>query len=230
MAHHLPDLDDGPDLPLPRTVRGRVLLAAAGAPVIALLLVALWLTGGLDDAKAVQFKTAEPGKAVQNKLLKATLHEASVGADPDLGGYRLEVRAELESLADEPVPASQLNTLFKVDFGRKDLKAETMRVRLVRLPDTELGDLQPKMPEEVVLVWTLAEGDPADDKIKTAEETFGEDFLAEPDDVSAQLAEVDKAEITVTGAKFEPGFTDPAKRWWTDDKTAGVYTLPLEKG
>ncbi|MFW5415494.1 hypothetical protein J0910_02375 [Nocardiopsis sp. CNT-189] len=226
----MPDLDDGPEIPFPRTVRGRVLLAAVGAPVIALLLVALWLTGGLDDAKAIQFKTVEPGRTVQNKLMKVALHEASVGEDPDLGGYRLEVRAELESLADEPVPASQLNTLFKVDFGRKDLKTESMRVRLVRLPDTDLGDLQPKMREEVVLVWTLAEGDPAKKEVKTAEETFGEDFLAPPDDVSEQLSRVDEAEVTVTGATFEPGFTDPAKRWWTDDRTVGVYPLPLEKG
>ncbi|GAA1095559.1 hypothetical protein GCM10009605_35490 [Nocardiopsis composta] len=230
VAHHMPDLDDGPDIPLPRTVRGRVLLAAAGAPVIALLLVALWLTGGLDNAKATEFKTVQPGKTVQNKLLKVALHEAAAGQDPDVGGYRLEIRAELESLVDEPVPASQLNTLFKVDFGRKDLKTEAMRVRLVRQPGTDLGDLQPKMPEEVVLVWALAEGDPAKTEFKTAEETFGEDFLAEPDDVSEQLSRVDKADVTVTGAVYEPGFTDTSKRWWTDDKTVGVYPLPLEKG
>ncbi|GAB3494297.1 hypothetical protein [Nocardiopsis coralliicola] len=231
MAHHYPDLaeDDGPPLPLPRTLRGRALAVAAVAVLAAVLAAAVWAGGGFQDAERTMLTTVDPGKTVRTPMMAAAVHSASAGRDPDTGGFVLRVRADVEILADAPVGSDEISRVVKPRFGRDDLRAETMSIVLPRHPEGTVSELQPRAGEEVELVWMLAEGDPTDTAPKSSAEIFGEDLFAEPDDVSEQLAAVDAVELTLTGASYDPGFTDPARSWGDDGSTAGVVTLPLEE-
>ncbi len=229
VAHHAPDPEEAPLVRLPRSTRARLAAVTVGVLAVAAAVAGLWAGGGLESATATEHRTVEPGDEIRNSLIELRLHEAAFGRNPDTGQFTLDIRADIESRFNEPVSVSEIGGLFKPRFGRKDLAPGPMRMALTRHPEVTASDLQPGMPEEVVLSWPLSEDDPDDTTPKTGEEIFGEDLLAEPDDVSGQIAQVDEVEVTVTGAKYEAGFTDETKRWWTDNRPRAVVDLPVDE-
>ncbi|MDA2806806.1 hypothetical protein [Nocardiopsis suaedae] len=195
---------------------------------VALALTGLWAAGGFEASKSTDFRDVEPGGLVRNSLLELKLHEAAFSQDPNTGAHTLQVRADIKSRFNEPVPVSNISGMIDPRFGRKDLSASAMRMSLTRQPDRSVFELQPEVPEEAVLTWQLTDDDP-DAGPKKAEEIFDEEDLLEPDDVSEQVAAVDRVKVTVTGAEYDAGFTDQTKRWWGDTNTRGIVYLPIDE-
>lgn len=195
---------------------------------VALAMTGLWAAGGLETSKSTDFRDVAPGEPVRNSLLELKLHEAAFSQDPDTGAHTLQIRADIETRFNEPVPVANLTGMIDPRFGRKDLSATGLSVALTRQPDRTVFDLQPEVREEAVLTWRLTDDDP-DAEPKSAEEIFDDENFLEPADVSEQVAQVDQVKVTVTGAVYESGFTDQAKRWWHDTNTRGIVYLPIEE-
>ena len=228
MAHHAPDPgEETPLARLPRRSRATLLAATVSVLAVALAITGLWAAGGLEASKSTDFRDVEPGELVRNSLLELRLHEAAFSQDPNTGAHTLQIRADIKTRFNEPVPVSDIGGMIDPRFGRKDLSARSMRAVLTRQPDRSVFELQPEVEEEAVLTWQLTDEDP-DAKPKGAEEVFSEDFL-EPADVSEQVAAVDQVKVTVTGASHDAGFTDQTKRWWSDSNTRGIVYLPIEE-
>ncbi|MDA2809347.1 hypothetical protein O4J56_01740 [Nocardiopsis sp. RSe5-2] len=229
MAHHAPDPgEDTPLARLPRRSRATLLAAAVSVLAVAVAVTGLWAAGGFEASKSTDFRDVAPGKLVRNSLLELKLHEAAFTQDPDTGAHTLQIRADIKTRFNEPVPVSNIGGMIDPRFGRKDLAATSMSMVFTRQPDRSVFELQPEVNEEAVLTWQLKDEDP-DAKPKSAEEVFSDEDFLEPDDVSEQVAQVDQVKVTVTGASYDAGFTDQTKRWWGDTNTRGIVYLPIEE-
>ncbi|TDQ55435.1 hypothetical protein EV190_101762 [Actinorugispora endophytica] len=189
---------------LPQGPVARVLAMGGFVGVAGALVLTLWQVGGLE--KAPPPAPVPPGTEVRNELFALTVTgPRAVVADDDFE-TRVQVSGELTSLSKEPVRVSDLNSVFapKLAPGDAALTTSSLRIRFDRSPERFVTYLQPEVTERVTLSWAAPEG--------------------------AAAAEAEEVLLAVTGAAYEPGFTDQRLSWWTDNEVLQVVGLPIEQG
>ncbi|GAA2013743.1 hypothetical protein GCM10009799_47620 [Nocardiopsis rhodophaea] len=208
----------------------RAALATTGVIVAALLILILWAQGGLDSAEATG-PTSPAGTAVRNDLFTITPHTAEIVTNTDTGGSELRIHADLVSHHTDPVYSTAVLGALEPDLAPAKLETEYGSIAFERRPDSTVGRIQPEMPEKALISWPLARpgGDSdADDESESIDELLDVDKLLEPpDDVSDQVARVDRVTLTVLDAEFSAGFTDQSERWFPGDTTVGRVALAL---
>ncbi|MFC4564048.1 hypothetical protein ACFO4E_19475 [Nocardiopsis mangrovi] len=235
MAHHAADPGEGSGGFLPQSPLWRAVTAVVAVTVAGAVTAVLWVTGGLAPAAAT---AEEPGGEAANDMLTLTVHDAAINPEGDSMGPTLDVRADLVSKDTRPFDVGALNRIVTAELTPGGLETAQLSVVFTRHPDGYVSEIQPDMPEEVVLSWLLVEAgtEPEDDNPLGAlagEEPPSMDFdwlLEEPKDLSGLVAEEESATIVVTDAAFEEGFTDQTERWTPGDETVGRFSLPLDEG
>ncbi|GAA3729995.1 hypothetical protein GCM10022205_13970 [Spinactinospora alkalitolerans] len=178
----------------------RALLVGGFVLLVCALVFALWRMGGL--AKASEQPPSEPGKPVRNALFTITVHDATVVSDTL--GPAVQVRADLTSHDKNPVSYSYIDDMLQLTLSPGGAKVDgAMTAALERDPEGFAGDVQPEMPETVLMRWPLPEG-------------------TDPDGL-------EQVRVAVTDAEFRPGFMDQTSYWWSTDKVIDTIAVPIEQ-
>ncbi|MFC3999917.1 hypothetical protein ACFOVU_28655 [Nocardiopsis sediminis] len=238
MAHHAPDRDEGSGGLFPASPQWRAVIGIVAVAVAGTVTAGLWVTGGLAPAAATG---AEPGSEASNDMLTLTVHEATINPGEDGIGPTLDVRADLVSKDTRPFDVGALDRIITAELTPGGLETAQLEVVFTRYPEGYIFDIQPDMPEEVVLSWTLIEAGAEEEDGPLGELSGGlagdpsdpldlDALLEEPKDLSGLVAQEESATITVADAVFEEGFTDQTERWTATDETTGRFILPLDEG
>ncbi|GAA1118978.1 hypothetical protein [Nocardiopsis metallicus] len=201
MVHHaLPE--EAPSRSwFPQDPYARFALVSCTAAVAAVALLGVTLLGGLEPADA-RTGSLPPETELDSGRYKITPIGAAV-VEAEFA-TEVQVRVDIENGDSEPIPFPDIGTTSRLALQPGGAELESPSLRFLRHPSRDAIDLQPHMPEEAVLAWTVE--NPGD-----------------LDGASEVLLTVHKAE-KVPGS----GGTEPL--WVRGDTVVGSVLLPLEEG
>ncbi|MDA0564656.1 hypothetical protein LG943_09995 [Streptomonospora sp. S1-112] len=237
MAHHAPHAQGPGGGFLPEGRLARALIALGASVLLIVSAVAIWAAGGFEPADAAP--AAQPGTRVETRQFTLTPHEAVFTEDPDTGLTVLQVRADLVSNDTKPYYADSIDQSIEVEFPSGKLEATMLTVKYTRHPEGLVSQIQPDMPEEALLVWSLGKPDEkdkdCDDPLARLEcereqaEIDWDAILEDPPDLGPAVAEEREITLTIHQNVYQPGFTDQSERWFAEDDVAAKITLPVSE-